>query len=243
MTTVISEYKNLKEDEKFWGDDVTQIFKHSDKFFPLKKYKLEERLNSILRLSLYGSLILSIYHNNFNYLYILLFFILFTYIIYYNRSQKKESQNIIEKMDNIDECVKPTLDNPFMNATMKDYMNLDENGKIKERAPACDINNTEIKKDADTFFNNNLFRDVNDLFGKMNSQRQFYTNPSTTIPNDQENFAKWLYLNPATCKENQDNCLQYEDLKSKSFINTQAFDNPVNEEAKTKKLYDQSFNN
>ena len=34
------------------------------------------------------------------------------------------------------------------------------------------------------------------------SSRQFYTNPSTTIPNDQEAFAKWLYYNPEkTCKE------------------------------------------
>jgi hypothetical protein len=25
--------------------------------------------------------------------------------------------------------------------------------------------------------------------------------PSTTIPNDQTAFAKWLYLSPPTCKE------------------------------------------
>ena len=49
--------------------------------------------------------------------------------------------------------------------------------------------------------NDSLFRDVNDLFGKNNSQRQFYTVPGNSIPNDQDTFAKWLYATPKTCKE------------------------------------------
>ena len=43
--------------------------------------------------------------------------------------------------------------------------------------------------------------DVNDVFAKHNSQRQFYTMPVTDICNDQTNFAKWLYLTPPSCKE------------------------------------------
>jgi len=52
----------------------------------------------------------------------------------------------------------------------------------------------------------------NKLFNK-NKQRQFCTIPSTTIPNDQESFAHWLYASPETCKENQKNCLRYEDIR------------------------------
>ena len=53
-------------------------------------------------------------------------------------------------------------------------------------------------------------QDVDDLFGRYNSQRQFYTMPSTTVPNDQKSFAEWLYKTPETCKENS-LCLKYED--------------------------------
>ena len=51
-------------------------------------------------------------------------------------------------------------------------------------------------------------------FGRNISSRQFYTNPSTTIPNDQESFAKWCYGDMPSCKDGQ-NCLRYEDLRQK----------------------------
>ena len=51
----------------------------------------------------------------------------------------------------------------------------------------------------------NLYKDVSDIFSKNNSQRQFYTTPVTTIPNDQGSFADWLYKTPPTCKENNGN--------------------------------------
>ena len=62
-------------------------------------------------------------------------------------------------------------------------------------------------------FNKNLFRDVNDLYEKENSQRTYYSTPSTTIPNDQKSFAEWCYGIPETCKTNQQKCLVYDDLR------------------------------
>jgi hypothetical protein len=123
-------------------------------------------------------------------------------------------------------CTKPTIDNPFMNVTMKDYLNIDEKG----RPEACDTSDPIVKQSMDEFFNNNLFKDVNDVFGKMNSQRQFYTMPSTTIPNAQDEFARWLYLNPKTCKEDQEFCLRYEDVRGKRPVFVDATQNPVKTE-------------
>ena len=37
---------------------------------------------------------------------------------------------------------------------------------------------------------------LSDVFGKRNSQRQFYTMPNTEVPNSQDEFAKWLYGKP-----------------------------------------------
>ena len=55
-------------------------------------------------------------------------------------------------------------------------------------------------------FGYNLYRDVGDLYGKSNSQREFYTMPATTIPNNQTACAKWLYNTGPTCKEKSIYC-------------------------------------
>ena len=50
-------------------------------------------------------------------------------------------------------------------------------------------------------------------YSKFNSQRQFYTTPNTRIPNNQIEFAEWLYKAPETCKENNEHCLRYNDIR------------------------------
>lgn len=103
-------------------------------------------------------------------------------------------------------CIAPSSSNPFMNPT------LDES-TVRD-TPACDISDPEIKKKSDSYFENNLFRDTSDLFGKISSQRQFYT-----IPNhDSISFAKWLYKNEEGCKTNNDFCLKYEDVRANRRI-------------------------
>ena len=63
-------------------------------------------------------------------------------------------------------------------------------------------------------FDDNLYRDVDDVFDRKNSQRQFFTIPDN-IPNDQEKFARWCYKFPETCKTDQSRCLRYEDVRFK----------------------------
>jgi hypothetical protein len=216
--------------DPFWYDDISIIWKKErlNEFFPSASHTLEERFNAMLRLSLYISVILYVYHNNYKYFYIAFGVALFTFYIYKNRPANKQAGELkqIEEFEG-KKCVRPTLDNPFMNVTMKDYMNIKDNS-IVERDPACDISDPEIKKEIEENFNNNLYRDVDDVFGKMNSQRQFYTMPSTTIPNKQDEFAKWLYLAPKTCKEDNDYCLRYEDVRAKRPVLMDPSKNPVN---------------
>jgi hypothetical protein len=113
-------------------------------------------------------------------------------------------------------------------------MNFDADGSIVDRPPACDSSSPSVKNEIETNFNNNLFRDVQDVFGKSSSQRQFFTMPWTTIPNDRESFQQWLYLSPATCKENSDNCLNYEDIRGKPQVFYNAFRNPNSTDARLK---------
>ena len=76
-----------------------------------------------------------------------------------------------------------------------------------EKNPNRDIKeiNKNTAKSIQESFNHNLFRNIDDVYGKNNSQRQFFTNPVTTIPNEQTKFANWLYNVPKTCKENNGN--------------------------------------
>ena len=102
-------------------------------------------------------------------------------------------------------CQKPTNDNPYMN------VNINDMNKKPEKIESCDINDDDIKEDVLEKFNNNLYRNVGDLYGKHNSERQFYTLPITTVPNDQKGFAEWLYKTDDNCKYNGVNCLKYSD--------------------------------
>ena len=143
------------------------------------------------------------------YLLIIILIGLLTYFIYkyqennmelffnsYNNSNfNKIQKSLMKNPSNIE----PTVDNPFMN------IDLIGDDKTKEAAPSS-WNNENIKENIEDKYNYNLYRDVGDLYGKSNSQRQFYTMPSTTIPNNQTSFAKWCYSTGPTCKETSIYC-------------------------------------
>jgi hypothetical protein len=240
-----------KKSDPFWYNEPFIIIDSNrlTEFFPTSDQTLEERFNSLVRLGLYCSIVLYYHNRNYRYFSIFIGALLITYFVYSNNPEKqkqdvdikknemiteknKEQQNQIggvERLENAEsnECTRPTLDNPFMNVTMKDLLNIDPKTQmIVDRPQACDTSDPEIKRSLDEMFNHNLFKDVNDVFGKMNSQRQFYTMPSTTIPNAQDEFAKWLYANPKTCKEDQEFCLRYEDVRAKRPVFVDPTQNP-----------------
>jgi hypothetical protein len=226
---------NQSVSDVFWYDDPSILWRRDrlTEFFPTKDHTLEERLNALFRFAIYLSTLLCMYHKSSSYSYIAVGAGLFTYYVNANKHKATTVVEEVAKKVHVETlenqpaaCTKPSLDNPFMNVTMKDYLNT-VNGQIVDRPPACDTSDAENKKTMDEYFNNNLYRDVNDVFGKMNSQRQFYTMPSTTIPNHQDEFARWLYLNPKTCKEDQDFCLRYEDVRAKRPVFVDAEVNPV----------------
>jgi hypothetical protein len=104
-------------------------------------------------------------------------------------------------------CRKPTEDNPFMNLSVDDFN--------KENVPiACNADDEDVHNNVVDKFNSTLYRDIDDVFNKMNSQRQFFT-VAHSIPNDQEAFARWCYKFPKTCKEDQERCMRYEDIRMK----------------------------
>lgn len=90
----------------------------------------------------------------------------------------------------------PTARNPFMNIL------IDEIKYNPTRPAAMAINDPSMKIGLDDFFRTEFTSDPTDVFGRSQSQRQFITQPSTSIPNDQESYQNWLYkIDGKTCKE------------------------------------------
>jgi hypothetical protein len=211
--------------DSFWLDDYKILFikERITDFFPTKNMTLIEKLNAIFRMSIYLSIILYLLTNNYLYLYIFIIIGAFTCFIYYTQKDNVElyfnsipnsndnliEQNIFEDSKN---TITPTVENPFMN------INLITDDKTKE-APPPSWNNNNMQEKIEDKFNYNLYRDVGDLYGKSNSQREYYTMPSTTIPNNQTSFAKWCYSVGPTCKEKSIYCTP--EMNQVPYIDTQ----------------------
>ncbi len=94
------------------------------------------------------------------------------------------------------ESVLPTARNLFMNVLIDEYK------YNPTRAAAAPVTDPLVKQTFDDYFRVQWFSDPTDVFGKNQNQRQFVTQPSTSIPNDRESYQNWLYKIPGkTCKE------------------------------------------
>jgi hypothetical protein len=86
--------------------------------------------------------------------------------------------------------------NPFNNVLISEI------AYAPTRPAAPDSTSPEARIALDDFFRVQWYSDPTDVFGKSQSQREFVTQPSTTIPNDQGSYQDWLYKIPGkTCKE------------------------------------------
>jgi hypothetical protein len=98
----------------------------------------------------------------------------------------------------------PTLHNPMMNVMPLDYdmqpLFEDYNRYGKRTYP--NKRNLEIKERIKTEFEKGLYQDADSLlWNRVNSQRQFVSMPVGSVPNNQPEFAQWLYgVNNETCK-------------------------------------------
>lgn len=110
----------------------------------------------------------------------------------------------------------PTARNLFMNVLLDEYK------YNPERPAAAPVSDPLVKQSLDDFFRVQWFSDPTDVFGKNQGQRQFVTQPSTSVPNDRESYQNWLYKIPGkTCKEDPRNCLSASDGSPVAWLNQQ----------------------
>jgi hypothetical protein len=189
--------------DPFWADDFTILIRNDllTEIVPKEEMTQDEKLNALMRGVFYASVLLIVINNNVRYIYLLVITGILTYMMRHYRLVKANSE--------IMPMQAPSPHNPFMNVLLTDYVDQ------PNRGPAHNIEDPKIARAVEQHFNQGLFSDTGDTWDKGHSQRQFYVNPSTTIPNDRDSFTKWCYLRPPTCKEgNLTRCLKYEDLRA-----------------------------
>ena len=191
----------------FWFDNFSILYdkKYLVEILPKKEFDLSRKLNALLRFTIYYCLIIYLMDTKkIQMLYFILGMAIFTYVIHskyktaivekINNKLMNDSQNInIKELES--ECRIPTKDNPFMNPLLTDY------GTDKSKKSCSSYNNKGVQRVIEDNFDEDLYKDVTDIFGKNNSQRQFFSVPGDSVPNDRDTFMKWLYQTPSTCKE------------------------------------------
>ena len=183
---------------QIWYADPTSAFLDPDvvvKIIPQSGAPLAEQLNALMRFALYLAVLLSLYHRSLMpALYILVLASALTVAIdYHDRVKSSEATDLMEKLDVTQDdfdnlCTVPTKENPFMNVMPTDLAD------FPSRPQACDVTQTDVKDTMEKKFNHKLYRNSDDIYGRESSSRQFYTMPVTTVPNNQIEFAEWLYL-------------------------------------------------
>lgn len=196
------------EDNKIWYEDPAGFWAKDNwkEFVPNKRMGSYARiLNSIVRFALYYTVLAVLLTRNVKHAYMLLFALVLTFVLWENRSSPETfdagriggrfTDAQVRKACGAEDATLPTKENPFMNVTMDEY------SKDPQRPKACKLTNKIVASKAEEYFEDNLYRDADDIFQRNTSSRQFYTTPITTIPNDQTSFANWLYKTGPTHKE------------------------------------------
>ena len=203
-------FQNTLYSDPFWYEEPNILWQQNRllEFVPNDKMTMIEKLNAIVRFSLYTSILFIFFLKKYQAVWFPLLVMAFTVWFYQDSKNRIETYLTTENLPDKEfyqnftkskQCTLPTYENPMMNANLIT--------DPRDRAPACKTwDNPKVEEDMNDKLNYNLYRDVSDVWDKMTLKRTFYTMPATTIPNDQNSFAKWCYNTAPTCKEKTAYC-------------------------------------
>lgn len=180
----------------FWTQNISKLFEPV--LLPTDYMTIDDKLNALTRLIIFVCLILALILQDARMLLLMIILVLLIVIVYnYQNKFTSKADSFLNKkeIDVVDNviCNKPTKNNPFMNPNLLDMF---------DDIPACPVWNQNVNQQIDDMFDSGMYRNSDDIYDRTTSKRQFYTMPSTTIPNDRTAYANWLYNREPTCKEN-----------------------------------------
>lgn len=185
--------------DSFWFNEPSILFRKDRilQIWPYENMGFIQKLNAttrfVLFISIFGFMLLN------NYLILMFGIILILILIYLFHTNTKNNLEAFESELNEDK-EKFTKTNPLYNVLVTDYED-----DVDKKAPNTTYNETQegmINTSVRNFILDNnkdnkdigkIFKDIGNTMEFENSMRQFHMNPSTTIPNDQNDFLKYCY--------------------------------------------------
>ena len=187
--------------ELFWLNDPANLFKKWSRFLPTNDMTVPEALNSVVRFTIYSSVLIALITQKTGYLLLIPAVMGLSVVLVkmFPETQLLKETFLPSKLDS--SHATPTASNPFMNVLFTDYVDNPD----RPAAPP-NINIDEVKSSVDEAFSktSDLFMDTSDKYGLMQSARQWMTQASTTIPNDLEGFQSFLNRENVSRKENSE---------------------------------------
>jgi hypothetical protein len=189
---------------KAWFDDPKQLIDAGQvtQFWPTREHTPEDRVNAASRFVIYVCCILYLIRRDPR-VFVLGATVIGVIYVLYKSKMVKEGYGVA--MDGAT-CQMPTVDNPMGNVLITDYTD------APNRLEACyyasvkpfisSYNSDRIPYDA------GRSRSPMPKFLRNAAERQFVSNPVTSIPGDQTAFAEWLYgpKNGPMCKSDTRFC-------------------------------------
>jgi hypothetical protein len=170
----------------FWYTDPSVLFNKDTWyiFVPRPDMTVSDALNSVVRFSVYLSVLLFITTLDPLYLLFVPLVMVTTIVLdYWFPQAKKISEQFVSSYVGTKESG-PTDDNPFMNAPLTDILD------NPDRPPAADVTRMDVRDKVNKAFSktSNIYMDTTDVFDLVQSQRNFHTVPE----DDHEGLLKFL---------------------------------------------------
>jgi len=209
----------------FWSENPNVLL-YSAEFFPVEGMTYNQKLNAISRAVILLVIVLYLFQRSIRIIFIGLMTLAAIFALHYYRKQEREKKTDIKakqegfenpalavlsdySVDPIKTFDTPSDTNPFSNVLLPDY---DYNPEKKPAPPAfnTNVNQTILQQAQQLVIDQNpgqpdiakkLFTDLGEQFVFEQSLQPFYSNPATTIPNDQAGFADFCYGSMVSCKE------------------------------------------
>jgi hypothetical protein len=174
------------------------LFNNLTEIFPNSEYSPKRKFEAVERLLIYLTILCFLLTGRIQTLVVGIISVCFVHIAF--KILRKKTKENFETQKR--EKTSPAPTNPFMNVMLTDYIDNPLKAKAKDSwLPVVEgqINNNAFNPDI--YNDSRVFKDLGENIDFEQSMRQFYTTASTTIPNNQHEFAKFCYGNMPSCKE------------------------------------------
>jgi hypothetical protein len=161
--------------QTFWYSDPSVLFSKDTwyQFVPTPKMSVAEALNAVVRFSVYLGVLLFLTSMDVWYIFIIPVVMGISIVLntWFPRA-KTMTEGFVSSYVGTEKTM-PTVDNPFMNASLAE-IHFNNN-----RPPAAEVTSKEVRDKVNAAFaqTSNIYMDTSDVFDIVQSQRNFHTVP------------------------------------------------------------------